>query len=58
MRPLSPFSLYTFIYLFIFGEVSATNEEPNDGKSALLEILMIDPDVKVNEKLFLLLLGN
>ena len=55
MRALSPFVLYTFIYLFVFGEVSATNDEPNNGKSALLEILMIDPDVKVNEELFLLL---
>ena len=58
MRPLSPFVLYTFIYLLVFGEISATNDEPNNGKSALLEILMIDPDVKVNEGLFLLLLGK
>ena len=58
MRPLSPFVLYTFIYSFVFGEVFATNDEPNNGKSALLEILMINPDVKVNEELFLLLLGN
>lgn len=58
MRPLSPFVLYTFIYLLVFGEISATNDEPNNGKSALLEILMIDSDVKVNEGLFLLLLGK
>ena len=58
MRPLNPFVLYTFIYLLVFCEISTTNDEPNNGKSALLEILMIDPDVKVNEELFLLLLGK
>ena len=56
MRPLSLFILY--IFLFVFGEIFATIDESNDGKSALLEILTIDSDTQVNEGLFLLLLGK